>query len=549
MEDQQKQDVTMKFCVKGGAITEPPRFDGFTHLYEHMFFNLAGDDEDMQSFRKTIKANSGAFKDTTGLEYASYTMSLPKQLVGKGFHFLNKLVRYPRYEMNEVKRAQRIIKAEYQKSQSYPLFLLNKAMVNRLWSPYANRKNRFGDPEVIGRATPSNLDTFRRSNLRPRQTLLVVAGDVDHEAIFDKAYNTFDNWPKVEDGFYEKYDRPNFPRLTYSGQFITQAESATDPVLVTCFQGPGKEYDQASTYSARVFAKILDQPESKLHTALVDSSLAKKVSVRYSTLKHPSSFRITVLPDSGKLKQAHRTLLNEMEKWDKDSYYTDTLFANAKRNIVQKRSNLLNNTDQYLDNMASSWASTGVDYYLNFQDSIRAVDREDINIFAKKYFSNRAYIAGLVIDSATRYGHNVDSFFTTTPQIEDLAFQFKNNSAQLKTEEDSQNVLGLAQWMKINPDARIQINGLADKSEFLKIRNQKYLTYIDTVAGFKVPHRLNMGRMTVRLDVLRSLKIVKSLTDAGIDPGRIAGSGRLEEGETEEEVREHKKATVRVKNW
>jgi zinc protease len=549
MEDPQMQDVTMKVCVKGGAITEPPRFDGFSHLYEHLFFNLAAKDKDMQSFRETVRANGGTFRDTTGFEHASYTLKLPRQMVDKGFRFLNQLVRYPQYDIDEVKRAKQIIQAEYQKSQSHPLFALNQDMIKRLWAPFANRKNRFGNPDAIALATPKMLDTFRRSNLRPRQTLMVIAGDVEHETMVDKAYSTFDDWPKIEDGFYSKYERPNFPRLNYSEQIITQTESAHQPVFLACYQGPGTNYGRDATYPAKVFANILDQPGSKFKSALVDPGLAKSVSVRYQPLKHVSSFRVTIVPDSGKIEEMHDTLLAEMKKWDQDSYYTDTQFKKAKRQIVQDRSQIKSNTDIYLNKFTSTWASTSVDYYLNFTDSIRAVDREDVNIVTREYLTNRPYTGGLVIDSASRHGLNVDSFFTTTPQIDDLTFRYKSNSAQLKTKQDSQHVLGLIQWMKINPEARIQINGMADKSEFLKIRNKKYLSYMDTLEGFSVPHRLNMPKMNVRLDILRSLRIVKALTDAGIEPGRLAGSGRLEEGEAKEDVNENKKATVRLKNW
>ncbi len=546
LEDADKEDVTIQLRVKGGASTEPPRFDGFSHLYEHLFFQLV---PDRKNFLNKAETRGAKMTDSTGQESISYTITLPPDMLGKGLHFMSEAARYPVFDMDELKEAKHIIDAEYQKSQAYPMFLLHQDMKRHLWKPFFSRKNTFGNPKALKRATPSMLDTFRHGNIRPEHTLIAVAGDVEHEDIFKQVFNIFDNWPEMDGYPYDNYTIPNFPRVTYASQYVTQTESAHNPVFLLCFQGPDTRYNHEGTYAAKVFARILSQEESRLHTALIDSGLAKSVDVSFDVKKHKSPLRITMRPDSGNIKEAHQVLRAQIEQWDRDSYYTDAQFQKAKKKLHSREKRLRKNTVTYLNRITERWASASFAYHVSFRDSIKAVSREDINNFAREYIDERSYVAGLVVDSATRDTLQIDSFFTTTPSLSQLAYRFKSNSAQLKSKQDSQKLLGLTQWMKINPKARIKVNGIADKSEFLKIRDKTYLTYMDTIEALDVPHRLTLPKTYVRLDVLRSMKIVKALTDAGINPSRLSGSGRLEKGENQKQVRENRKANVTLREW
>src|ERR1017187_9541642 len=57
--------ATIEIAVKNGSFTEPPEYNGLSHLYEHMFFKANKDYPNQEAFLDRVKELGISFNGTT----------------------------------------------------------------------------------------------------------------------------------------------------------------------------------------------------------------------------------------------------------------------------------------------------------------------------------------------------------------------------------------------------------------------------------------------------------------------------------------------------
>src|SRR5947209_16180857 len=71
--------VTIEIAVKNGSFTEPPEYNGLSHLYEHMFFTANARDTTEDDFLGRVDDLGIVYNGQTHEELVEYYFTLPKQ--------------------------------------------------------------------------------------------------------------------------------------------------------------------------------------------------------------------------------------------------------------------------------------------------------------------------------------------------------------------------------------------------------------------------------------------------------------------------------------
>ena len=79
IEDRSVPLATIELCVKNGAYTESPEYDGLSHLYEHMFFKANKVLPSQEAFMKKVRELGVVFNGTTSEERVNYFITLQNQ--------------------------------------------------------------------------------------------------------------------------------------------------------------------------------------------------------------------------------------------------------------------------------------------------------------------------------------------------------------------------------------------------------------------------------------------------------------------------------------
>jgi zinc protease len=413
--------VTVEMVVRNGSFTEPPELNGLSHLYEHMFFKtnraiaLFRCDLFTQFGRRDLFNGYGCesemlFKDLVGdssyvgeLDGIGYTRNGTANEEHVNYYFtatkgnlwpLMRLMRdsmlFPSFDEAEFEREVQIVIAELDRQLSEPVYYLDRTLMDRMFFKYPSRKNPGGSRETVNTATTAKMRMIQERYYVPNNTALVVTGDVDPEVVFSMAKDLFSDWKRGEDPFV-KFPLVEHPPIPKSEGVIVKQEF--DSVMIQLgWHGPSIGKDDASTYAADVFSYIVDQSDSRLQRALVDTGLAVSVNVHYYTQRNVGPIRITMIASPDKAKEALKALHAEIEKFDDPDYYTDDELENSKTLLEAEDLYRREKLTDYTHVLGFWWASTGVDYFRGYHKNLRAVTRDDITRYVKTYIVGKPHI-------------------------------------------------------------------------------------------------------------------------------------------------------------
>ncbi len=411
IEDHSVPLATVEIAVKNGAFVQTPDLEGLAHLYEHMFFKANKDYPSQEAFLDRINELGIVFNGTTSNERVNYFVTLNKTKLEDGMKFINSAMRYPKFLPEEMKKENVVVAGEFQRDESNPVFYLIQDMDKRLWGDLFPRKNSIGRYEVILSATPEIMQGIKDRYYYPNNSILVIAGDVNHEEVQALATKIYGDWQASKFNIWEKYPIPEFKPLAKNINFVTQSENAQVPIYMMGYHGPDTRNDIPATYAADVFTYILSQKNSKFQKAMVETGLCYQVQASYQTEKYVGPVNVIMVPVAEKTKEAIDALNNEMAKWDDPSYFTDEQLQTAKDMIEVSDNYSKEKTSEFVHLVSYWWASASINYFNDYISNVRKVNRADIVNFIHKYIKDKPHVSGILVSSSLRQKIGLDSYF------------------------------------------------------------------------------------------------------------------------------------------
>lgn len=411
IEDHSVPLATIEIATKNGSFTEPPEFNGLSHLYEHMFFKANKDYPDQQAFLDKTKALGIIFNGSTQTEMVNYFFTLPKFNLIKGLQFMNSAIQFPKFDTAEMRKENIVVDGEFQRQESNPYFALIDTMNHHLWGDLYSRKNAIGNHEIILTATPAKMETIKNKYYWPNNSLLTVAGDVKHDDVFKQVENIFGSWKPSGFDPFKKFPIPEFKPLEKTDYFIVQSENIKVPMILFSWMGPDTRNDIKATYAADIFSTILSQNSSKFNKALSESGLALQVGFNYFSQKHVGPISLTAISNPAKVKECFEEIKNQINLMDNDDYFTDDQLETAKRQLEITDVRGKEITSDYVHTVSFWWCSASLDYYFNYINNLKKVTRADIQDYVRKYIKGKPYCAGLLVNPQMNQQLNPQTFF------------------------------------------------------------------------------------------------------------------------------------------
>ena len=411
VEDNSVPLATVEMAVKNGAYTESPEYNGLSHLYEHMFFKANKKYSGQGEFLDRMQELGISSNATTSDEMVNYYFTLPKYNLGSGLELMSVAMRYPAFKSTEIDRENAVVDGEFQRHESNPMWQLSDAMNHHLWGESYSRKNTIGDHDIIRSATSDKMEEIRNRYYWPNNSLLIVAGDVEHDKVFTQVQKIFGDWKPSDFDPFERYQVPEFKPLDKSAYFVVELNNVQQPMLLFSWQGPDTRRDTLNTYVADIFSYILMQNSSKFHLALVESGLALDIRANYSTKKYTGPITFLITPNPGKVKECVAAFKEQLDLLDSDDYFTDEQLAVSKKQYEIRSLREEEVTSQFTHTLAYWFCSASIDYFNTYLDNLNKVNREEIKNYVRKYIKGKPYCAGLLLNPSTRAAISPDSFF------------------------------------------------------------------------------------------------------------------------------------------
>ena len=403
--------ATIEIAVKNGAYTEGPEYSGLSHLFEHMFFKANRDYPDQEKFLKRTQELGAIWNGTTNTERVNYFFTFDKDSLLGGLKFMNAAIRFPIYREEDMQKERPVVDGEFQRGESDPGFQLWIESSKRVWGDLFTRKNPIGDHQIINTATPAKMMIIKDKYYVPNNSLLVICGDVNPQQAFGYAKNIFGDWKPSDVDPQVKYPIPEFKPIEKTDHFIRETSIAEVPMMMLTWQGPDFRHDSVGTIAADVFSKILSLNSSKWQQALVDKGLATSVDISYQTSRYVGPIFVQVIPVPEKMKECYQEVLNQINQFDKEDYFSDAELAKAKEALKRQQVRAAEKPSSLPSELTYQWCSTSLDYFTDYYTAMNKVTKEDIHNYISRYISGKPCVAGLIINPGMNKQFNPSEYF------------------------------------------------------------------------------------------------------------------------------------------
>lgn len=423
--------VTVELDVRNGSFTEPPEYNGLSHLFEHMFFkpNFA---VRLSQCENTPAANRfssnylslcspaiklkpqigdisylkdsgqlGFYNGTTREEVVNYYYHVTSPYLEAAIRQINDSVRFPIFDEGEFADEKKVVIGELDRHEANPYEFLDLAMKQKLYYKYPTRKIPSGTRETVAAATTDQMRLIQSRYYVPNNSALVVTGDVKPDDVFRLAEQIMGSWERRKVDPFKEFPLVEHPPLTKSEGLVMektveqqgQGDGGQNVIIEIGWQGPSIGKDDAATYAADVFSYIITQPDSRFQRNLVDSGLAASVGFGYYTQRNVGPINLIMITSADKARAALKAAYAEIAAFTDPTYFTNDELESAKTILESNDLFEREKLSEYAHTLGFWWSSTGIDYFRGYHKNLRATSRQDINKYLQTYVQNKAHVA------------------------------------------------------------------------------------------------------------------------------------------------------------
>lgn len=369
--------------VRAGSAFESPGEIGAAHFLEHVLFKgtptcPAGQiDEAIENVGATLNA-------ATSKDWVHFYTTVATQYLDTALSVISDALQHPLFDPTQVNLEARVIKAEISDRRDDPTQVLADALAQGLYGSHPYGRPVYATVDDVSKLTPSVLRAFHKRTYVGSAMVVVVVGNVDPPAAFQKLSRLFGSVP----GPGEAPPWPSQPTLPPQAVTI-DLPKAPGPYewLGAAFLGPGIDTPR-DVWAMDVLSSLLARDQAgRLYDRLVSTDkIAQGVDTDFLTTRLRAMVSITAAVSPGKTQDALAAIRQEIAQI-KLSGVTDDELQQAKRYLL----------GTYAFQVETAGGQTGsLGFYailgdakdsLEYQRHVQEVTATDVQRVAKDYLN------------------------------------------------------------------------------------------------------------------------------------------------------------------
>ncbi|MCP4228774.1 MAG: insulinase family protein [bacterium] len=375
--------VSIRAFIRTGSIFEGEYMGaGLSHYLEHLLFEgtetMTGEEIDTRSAE--LGGISNAY---TWTEHTCYYRQGRAEYADEMLELICDNLYKSTLPPESLENQREVIHSEFRMGYDEPVRVMYKMMYKTVFNQHPVRHPVIGYEELFDRVTREDLLEYYHRMYIPENTVLVVVGDVDAEATFDKIEETFGAIPRGTPTL------PTFPDepLQVGIRYANEEMDVDAAYLMMAFRTA--RVCTPDSYPLDVLGIALGSGlNARLRkTIMYEKQLVTEIAAYSSTPKHYDGYFVVYAECSAdKLDAARDAIYEEMMKLKEDKISEDEL-ERAKKLLVANEElgrQTVEDQSEYLGiyEMDTGNMNFGEDYL----EYIEEVTRDDIRDVAREYF-------------------------------------------------------------------------------------------------------------------------------------------------------------------
>ena len=387
-ENKQAPIVACRLFYLTGSVHENPGNSGLAHMLEHMLFKGSEKlkpDELWSAYQEAGGTDLNAF--TTDLMTA-YFVNLPRNKVElflwlEADRMQNSVLRDFKAERDVVREERRM------RYEDPPRGRYRETLRSMIYEAYPYRIPTIGWASSIENLTQEQAEEHYRKYYKPRNAILVFAGDFYADSLLPKIHDYFGNIPAGEP-FPEIHLKE--PAQAGEKRLIVRRNDAT-PSVDLYFKTASVE--DSAIYALDIAEGVLNGRSGRLYKRLVEEEkLATSASASNNPNKAVSTFSVSVsLKPGASHAKAEAIVWEELEKLKKE-LVNEREFQKVINNAYAAQVRSLTDMAGVATNLAWFEMYGSYNLYLNWAKSLEKVNRKAVQNAATDFFTKSNVVVG-----------------------------------------------------------------------------------------------------------------------------------------------------------
>ena len=386
--------AVFQIWYKAGSMYEQVGKTGLSHLLEHMMFK-GTKKHGPGEFSKIIKRAGGVDNAGTTKDFTFYYQKLAPDRLHLSIELEADRMRNLIMDPDETLAERDVVMEERRmRYEDDPQNLVYEEVVATAFKNHPYRWPVIGWMSDLKTITRNDLWKYYRARYMPNNALIVIAGDIDVEALMNKIKKEFGPIPKGDD-----IEPLNVIEPVQRGERRVYVNKEAElPYVMSAYKAPNVLHEDS--YALDILASVLSGGKSaRIYRSLIDEQqIALSAGAGYSSFnKYPHLFYFYVTPMPGKkIEDVEGALYEEIEKIKKEPP-TEREVLKAKNQIEAEF--IMNQDSLFYRVMliAEFEIIGGRDLKEKYLEGIRKVTPEEVRQAAEKYLVKDNRTVGTLI--------------------------------------------------------------------------------------------------------------------------------------------------------
>ncbi len=274
------RSATVSLYVGAGSRYERDEEAGLSHFLEHMLFKGASRRPTAREIAEAIESVGGIHNAATDREVTVYYAKVPYKAALETVDILSDMVCAPIMDPVELEKERNVILEELATVEDSPGELAGILIDETLWPGQPLGRNVGGTPTSVQALPLADVCRYMAAQYVPSNIVLVVAGNISHDAILSAAERWLGDMPAAAPG-------PWFPVEQRNGSArIAIREKATEQAHV-CLAYPSVSLNHPDRFAVDLLSTILGEGMS----SRLFLELREERALVYDVHSYPSEFR------------------------------------------------------------------------------------------------------------------------------------------------------------------------------------------------------------------------------------------------------------------
>ncbi len=218
------RSVSIAAYVLAGSRLESPDEAGSAHFMEHITFKGTTAYPTTRSISEAIEGVGGSFNAATDRESTVYWVRVPRREAARAMDVLGELIVRPLLDPHEIEGERTVIIEEIRSYQDDPSEFAQTLFQGALFGDGPLGREICGDEAGIRALPETTIRDFWRTMYRPANTVVAVAGDLDHAEAVSLAAEAFGTGNGAIPGYAPAPALPAGERVRFGKRHTAQAQ-------------------------------------------------------------------------------------------------------------------------------------------------------------------------------------------------------------------------------------------------------------------------------------------------------------------------------------